>query len=49
VFVDETGASMAMDRTSGRWKVVMLTAAVRLGVGACLDFDAATDSAAFEF
>lgn len=64
VFVDESGASTAMDRTHGRspsgvrvdgpvphghWKVVTLTAAVRLdGVGACLAFDGATDSAAFE-
>ena len=32
----------------GHWKVVTLTAAVRLdGVGACLAFDGATDSAAF--
>jgi len=64
VFIDETGASTAMDRTHGRapsgvrvdgpvphghWKVVTLTAAVRLGgVGACLAFDGATDAAAFE-
>uniref|UniRef100_UPI001F0D69B1 IS630 family transposase n=1 Tax=Paludisphaera soli TaxID=2712865 RepID=UPI001F0D69B1 len=64
VFVDETGASTAMDRTHGRspsgvrvdgpvphghWKIVTLTAAVRLGgAGACLAFDGATDSAAFE-
>lgn len=33
----------------GHWKIVTLTAAVRLGgVGACLAFDGATDSAAFE-
>jgi transposase len=33
----------------GHWKVITLTAAVRLGgVGACLAFDGATDSAAFE-
>ena len=33
----------------GHWKVVTLTAAVRLGgVGACLAFDGATDGAAFE-
>jgi transposase len=33
----------------GHWKVVTLTAAVRLdGVGACLAFDGATDSACFE-
>jgi transposase len=33
----------------GHWKVVTLTAAVRLGgVGACLAFDGATDAAAFE-
>ena len=33
----------------GHWKVVTPTAAVRLdGVGACLAFDGATDSAAFE-
>jgi transposase len=33
----------------GHWKVVTLTAAVRLdGVGGCLAFDGATDSAAFE-
>jgi len=65
VFVDESGASTAMDRTHGRapsgvradgpvphghWKVVTLTAAVRLGgvpEPACLAFDGATDSAAF--
>lgn len=63
VFVDETGASTAMDRTHGRspsgvrvdgpvphghWKVVTLTAAVRLGgVGACLAFDGATNTASF--
>ena len=66
VFVDESGASTAMDRTHGRdpsgvrvdgpvphghWKVVTLTAAVRLGgvpESACLAFDGATDTAAFE-
>jgi transposase len=66
VFVDESGASTAMDRTYGRapsgvrvdgpvphghWKVVTLTAAVRLdGVpeSACLAFGGATDSAWFE-
>jgi transposase len=66
VFVDESGASTAMDRTHGRapsgvrvdgpvphghWKVVTLTAAVRLdGVPppACLAFDGATDTASFE-
>jgi hypothetical protein len=66
VFVDESGASTAMDRTHGRaprgmrvdgpvphghWKVVTLTAAVRLGgvpEQACLAFDGATDSASFE-
>lgn len=66
VFVDESGASTAMDRTYGRapsgvrldgpvphghWKVVTLTAAVRLGgvpESACLAFDGATDSACFE-
>jgi transposase len=33
----------------GHWKAVTLTAAVRLeGVGTCLAFDGATDSAAFE-
>jgi transposase len=66
VFVDESGASTAMDRTYGRapsgvrvdgpvphghWKVVTLTAAVRLGGvpgAACLAFDGATDTAAFE-
>jgi transposase len=66
VFVDESGASTAMDRTHGRspsgvrvdgpvphghWKVVTLTAAVRLdGVpaSACLAFDGATDTACFE-
>jgi transposase len=33
----------------GHWKVVTLTAAVRLdGVGACLVFDGATDAASFE-
>ncbi|MFO0950594.1 MAG: IS630 family transposase [Isosphaeraceae bacterium] len=66
VFVDETGATTAMDRTHGRapsgvrvdgpvphghWKVLTLTAAVRLGgvpEPACLAFDGATDSACFE-
>jgi len=66
VFVDESGASTAMDRTHGRapsgvrvdgpvphghWKVVTLTAAVRLGgvpEPACLAFDGATDAACFE-
>ncbi len=64
VFVDESGATTAMDRTYGRapsgkrvdgpvphghWKTVTLTAAVRLGgVGACLAFDGATDTACFE-
>ena len=66
VFVDESGASTAMDRTHGHapsgvrvdgpvphghWKVVTLTAAVRLdGVpeSACLAFDGATDAACFE-
>jgi transposase len=66
VFVDESGASTAMDRTHGRapsgmrvdgpvpqghWKMVTLTAAVRLdGVpgSACLAFDGATDAARFE-
>jgi transposase len=66
VFVDESGASTAMDRTHGRaasgvrvdgpvphghWKIVTLTAAVRLdGVpeSACLAFDGATDTACFE-
>jgi len=66
VFVDESGASTAMDRTHGRapsgvrvdgpvphghWKVVTLTAAVRLGgvpPSACLAFDGPTDSACFE-
>jgi transposase len=66
VFVDESGASTAMDRTHGRaasgkrvdgpvphghWKVVTLTAAVRLaGVpeSACLAFDGATDTTCFE-
>jgi hypothetical protein len=33
----------------GHWKTVTLTAAVRLdGVGACLAFDGATDTATFE-
>jgi transposase len=33
----------------GHWKVITLTAAVRLdGVGACLAFDGATDAACFE-
>ena len=33
----------------GHWKVLTLTAAVRLGgVGACLAFDGATDAACFE-
>ena len=64
VFVDESGASTAMDRTHGRcasgkrvdgpvphghWRVTTLTAAVRLdGVGACLAFDGATNTACFE-
>jgi transposase len=66
VFVDESGANTAMDRTHGRapsgvrvdgpvphghWKVVTLTAAVRLGgvpESACLAFDGATDTACFE-
>jgi hypothetical protein len=66
VFVDESGASTALDRTHGRgpggvrvdgpvphghWKVITLTAAVRLdGVPApaCLAFDGATDTACFE-
>jgi transposase len=64
IFVDESGANTAMDRTYGRapsgvrvdgpvphghWKVVTLTAAVRLGgVGACLAFDGATNAACFE-
>ena len=66
VFVDESGASTAMDRTHGRapsgvrvdgpvphghWKVITLTAAVRLGgvpESACLAFDGATDAACFE-
>jgi hypothetical protein len=33
----------------GHWKVVTLTAAVRLGgMGACLAFDGVTDAVAFE-
>ena len=63
MFLDESGATTAMDRTYGRargrrvngpvphghWKVVTLTAAVRLGgVGACLAFDGATNTACFE-
>jgi transposase len=66
VFVDESGATTAMDRTHGRapsglrvdgpvphghWKVVTLTAAVRLGgvpEAACLTFDGATNTACFE-
>ena len=64
MFVDESGANTAMDRTHGRapsgvrvdgpvphghWKVITLTAAVRLdGVGACLAFEGATDTACFE-
>ena len=64
VFVDESGANTAMDRTHGRapsgvrvdgpvphghWKTITLTAAVRLdGVGACLAFDGATNTACFE-
>ena len=66
MFLDESGATTAMDRTHGRapsgvrvdgpvphghWKVVTLTAAVRLGgvpEGACLAFDGATDAACFE-
>jgi transposase len=63
VFVDESGANTAMDRTYGRaasgqrvdgpvphghWKTITLTAAIRLdGVGACLAFDGATDTACF--
>lgn len=65
-FLDESGATTAMDRTHGRapsgvrvdgpvphghWKVVTLTAAVRLGgipEAACLAFDGATDAMAFE-
>jgi transposase len=67
-FVDESGASTAMDRTHGRapsgvrvdgpvphghWKVVTLTAAVRLGgvpepACLCLAFDGATNTACFE-
>ena len=66
VFVDESGATTAMDRTHGRapggvradgpvphghWKVVTLTAAVRLGgvpESACLTFHGATNAACFE-
>src|SRR5262249_60171621 len=66
VFVDESGASTAMDRTHGRapsgvrvdgpvphghWKVVTLTAAVRLGgvpETACPAFAGATDTACLE-
>jgi transposase len=66
VFVDESGATTAMDRTHGRaasgkrvdgpvphghWKVVTLTAAVRLGgvpEAACLAFGGATNTACFE-
>jgi transposase len=66
VFVDESGASTAMDRTYGRapsgvrvdgpvphghWKVLTLTAAVRLGgvpESACLAFDGATNTPCFE-
>src|SRR5262249_56118469 len=66
VFVDESGAGTATDRTYGRapsgvradgpvphghWKVVTLTADVRLGgvpESACLAFDGATDTACFE-
>lgn len=66
VFVDESGASTAMDRMYGRapsgvrvdgpvphghWKVITLTAAVRLGgvpEPACLAFDGATNSTCFE-
>jgi transposase len=66
VFVDESGASTAMDRTHGRapsgvrvdgpvphghWKVITLTAAVRLGgvpESACLTLDGATNAACFE-
>lgn len=66
VFLDESGASTAMDRNYGRsasgkrvdgpvphghWKVVTLTAAVRLGgipEVACLAFDGATNATAFE-
>ena len=66
MFVDESGATTARDRTHGRapsgvrvdgpvphghWKVVTLTAAVRLGgvpESACLTFDGATNTACFE-
>jgi transposase len=66
VFLDESGATTAMDRTYGRaprgarvdgpvphghWKVVTLTAAVRLGgvpEPACLAIDGATNTACFE-
>ena len=66
VFVDESGASTAMDRTHGRassgvrvdgpvphghWKIITLTAAVRLDglpPSACLAFEGATNSACFE-
>ena len=64
MFVDESGASTALDRTHGRaasgvrvdgpvphghWKMTTLTAAVRIdGVGACLAFDGATNTACFE-
>jgi transposase len=66
VFLDESGATTAMDRTHGRaasgvrvdgpvpqghWKVITLTAAVRLGgvpEAACLAFDGATDTVTFE-
>lgn len=43
------GARLDAAVPHGHWKVVTLTAAVRLGgVGACLAFDGATDSACFE-
>jgi transposase len=43
------GVRVAAAVPHGHWKVVTLTAAVRLGgVGACLAFDGATDTACFE-
>jgi hypothetical protein len=43
------GRRVAAAVPHSHWKVVTLTAAVRLtGVGACLAFDGATDSACFE-
>ena len=43
------GTRVAAAIPQGHWKVMTLTAAIRLGgVGACLAFDGATDAACFE-